>query len=109
VIGSRGLSVEDGAREQTHCREIPAPLFRVLPLVRAYLLAFGLTTILIGLFLLFAGYVHIGCTVGGTSSNPTFSNCSGANDLEFGGAVLTIAAILMFIGAMVPDSTSRYK
>jgi hypothetical protein len=77
--------------------------------VRAYLLAFGLTTIMIGVFLLFAGYVHIGCTVGGTGNNPTFSNCNGANDLLFGGAVLTIAAVVMFIGAMVPDSTSRYK
>ena len=77
--------------------------------MRAYLLAFGLVTIMLGLFALFAGYVHIGCTVGGTSSNPTFSNCGGATDLEITGAVLTIAAVLMFIGSLVPDSTSRYK
>jgi cytochrome c biogenesis factor len=77
--------------------------------VRSYLLAFGLTTIVIGVFLLFAGYVHIGCTVGGTSSNPTFSNCSGATDLEIGGVILTVAAVLMLLGSLVPDSSSRYK
>ena len=77
--------------------------------MRAYLLAFGLVAIVLGLFLLFAGYVRIGCTVGGTDSNPTFSNCSGATDLEIGGAVLTIAAVLLFIGSFVPDRSSRYK
>jgi len=77
--------------------------------VRAYLLALGLATIVLGLFLLFAGFVHIGCTVGGSSTNPTFSNCGGATDLEIGGAILTIAAVLMFIGSVVPDSSSRYK
>lgn len=77
--------------------------------MRAYLLALGLATIVLGLFLLFAGFVHIGCTVGGSSTNPTFSNCGGATDLEIGGAILTIAAVLMFIGSVVPDSSSRYK
>jgi hypothetical protein len=77
--------------------------------VRVYLVAIGLATILLGLFLLFAGYVHIGCTVGGSRANPTFSNCSGATDLEIAGAVLTIAAVLMFVGSFVPDSSSRYK
>jgi hypothetical protein len=77
--------------------------------VRAYLLALGLATIFLGLFLLFAGYVHIGCSVGGTSANPTFSNCAGATDLEIGGAVLTIAAVAMFAGSLVPDPESRYK
>jgi hypothetical protein len=77
--------------------------------VRAYLLAFGLVALILGLFLLFAGYVHIGCTVGGTSSNPSFSSCGGATDLEIGGGILTVAAILMFIGSLVPDETSRYK
>jgi hypothetical protein len=77
--------------------------------VRAYLLAFGLVTIMIGLFLLFAAYVHIGCSYGGSSANPTYYNCNGANEIEFGGIVLMIAAVVMFLGAMVPDSTSRYK
>jgi hypothetical protein len=77
--------------------------------VRAYLLAFGLATVVLGLFLLFVGYVHIGCTVGGTSADPTFSHCSGATDLEVGGAALTVAAALMFLGSFVPDSSSRYK
>jgi predicted anti-sigma-YlaC factor YlaD len=77
--------------------------------VRAFLLAFGLATIVMGLFLLFAGYVHIGCSVGGTTANPTSSNCSAATDLEIAGAVLTIAAVMMFLGGFVPDSSSRYK
>jgi hypothetical protein len=77
--------------------------------VRAYFLAFGLVTVMLGAFLLFAGYVRIGCTVTGTMSNPTFTNCGGAADLEFGGAVLLIFAAIMFIAMMVPDSTSRYK
>lgn len=77
--------------------------------MRAYLLAIGSATILLGLFLLFAGYVGIGCSVGGTSSAPTLSNCGAATDLEIGGAVLTIAAILMFAGSLVPDSSARYK
>ena len=77
--------------------------------MRAYLLAFGLTTIMLGVFALFAGFVHIGCTVGGTGMNPTFSNCGGATDLEVAGVVLIVAAALMFVGSLVPDSTSRYK
>jgi hypothetical protein len=77
--------------------------------VRAYLLAFGLATIVLGLFLLFAGSVNIGCTVGGTSANPTFSNCAGAFDLELVGAVLTVAAVLMFAGIFVPERRSSYK
>ena len=77
--------------------------------MKAYLLALGLATVLLGLFFLFAGYVHIGCTVGGTSSNPTFSNCSGATDLEIGGVAMTIAAAVMFLGGLVPDSSARYK
>jgi cytochrome c biogenesis factor len=74
--------------------------------VRGYLVAFGLVALVLGLFLLFAGYVHIGCTVGGTGSNPTFSNCGGAIDLEIGGVVLTVAAILLFAGSLVPYRSS---
>ncbi|MGA9839946.1 MAG: hypothetical protein WBF81_09525 [Thermoplasmata archaeon] len=77
--------------------------------MRAYLLAFGSVALMLGLFLLFAGYVHIGCTVGGTGANPTFSNCGGATDLVVAGAVLTIAAVVLFVGAAVPDGTSRYR
>lgn len=77
--------------------------------MRAGLLAFGLATIVLGLFLLFAGYVHIGCTVGGTATNPTFSNCSRATDLEIGEVILTIAAALMFVGGFVPESSSHDK
>jgi predicted anti-sigma-YlaC factor YlaD len=77
--------------------------------VRAFLLALGLATILLGVFLLFAGYVGIGCSVGGTSSNPVLSNCGGAIELEIGGAVTIVAAIMMFAGSLVPDSSARYK
>jgi predicted anti-sigma-YlaC factor YlaD len=77
--------------------------------MRSYLLAFGLVAIMIGVFLLFAGYVRIGCSVGGSSSNPSFSNCNGATELEEAGAVVSAIAIALFAGALVPDSTSRYK
>jgi hypothetical protein len=77
--------------------------------LRAYLLAIGLATLVMGLFLMFAGYVHIGCTVGGNANDPVFSNCSGAIELEVVGAILTVAAGLMFAGTLVPDTSSRYK
>lgn len=77
--------------------------------MRTYLLALGLATIVLGLFLLLAGYVGIGCTVGGTRSNPTLSNCGAAIELEAGGGVMIVAAILMFAGSVVPDSSSRYQ
>ena len=77
--------------------------------MRAYLLAIGLATVVLGLFLLFAGSVNIGCTVGGTSANPTYSSCGGAYDLELAGAVLTGAAILMFVGTLIPERRSSYK
>ena len=64
---------------------------------------------MLGLFLLFAGYVHIGCTVGGSSANPTFTDCGGATDLEIVGGILTLVAVVLFVGALVPDSSSRYK
>jgi predicted anti-sigma-YlaC factor YlaD len=76
--------------------------------MRAYLLAFGLVAIMLGLFLLFAGYEKIGCSVGGSSENPTFSNCNGATELEEAGAVLTVIAVVLFAGALVPDQSSRY-
>jgi hypothetical protein len=80
-----------------------------MPTMRSYLLAFGLVAIMLGLFLLFAGYEKIGCTVSGPSSNPTFTNCNGATELEEAGAVITLLAVGLFAGAFVPDSSSRYK
>jgi len=77
--------------------------------MRSYLLAFGLVAILLGLFLLFAGFVRIGCSVGGSTSDPTFSNCNGATELEEAGAVLTVVAVILFAAALVPNRESRYK
>jgi len=77
--------------------------------MRSYLLALGLTILVLGLFLWFAGSVHIGCTVNGSSMNPTFSNCGGATDLELGGIILTVIAVALLVGSLVPDSSSRYK
>ncbi|MCI4372403.1 MAG: hypothetical protein L3K02_01975 [Thermoplasmata archaeon] len=77
--------------------------------MRSYLLAVGLVAIMLGLFLLFAGFVRIGCTVGGPSSNPSFTDCNGATELEEAGAVLTVVAIVLFASAFVPNSSSRYK
>ena len=77
--------------------------------MRSHLLAFGLVALVLGLFLLFAGYMGVGCSVGGTSANPTLSNCGGATDLEIGGGILTILALLLVIGSLVPNSSSRYR
>jgi uncharacterized membrane protein YadS len=71
--------------------------------MRTFWLALGLATILLGLFLLFAGYVGVGCSVGGSSANPTLSNCGAASELEVAGAILTVVAVLMFVGAFVPE------
>jgi hypothetical protein len=76
--------------------------------MRAYLLAIGLTTLMIGLFLWFAGSVNIGCSVGGTSANPTFSNCGGAVELDIVGVILTIAGIVMIIGTWIPAGSSDH-
>lgn len=77
--------------------------------MRAYLLATGLAILVVGLFLLFAGYVHIGCSVGGTGMNPTFSNCGGATDLELAGATLSIVAVVLFAAGFIPEHSSSYK
>ena len=77
--------------------------------MRAYLLALALTSFFLGLPLFFAGYVHIGCTVSTSGGQAVFTNCSGANSLEFGGAVLMVAAILLLAASFVPNEQSRYK
>jgi hypothetical protein len=77
--------------------------------MRAYLLAFALTAFFLGLPLFFAGYVHIGCTVSTEGGQTTFSNCSGANSLEFGGAVLLVAAVVLLVASFVPNDQSRYS
>ncbi|MCI4321655.1 MAG: hypothetical protein L3K18_02345 [Thermoplasmata archaeon] len=77
--------------------------------MRAYLLAMGLTALFLGLPLFFAGYVHIGCTVSTSEGTTQFSNCSGANSLEFGGGLLVVAALVLFGASFVPNEQSRYK
>jgi hypothetical protein len=78
-------------------------------IMRSYLVAFGLVALVLGLVLLLSGYERIGCTIGGSSSNPTVTNCNGATELEEAGAFLTVLAVILFAGALVPDRTSRYK
>jgi predicted anti-sigma-YlaC factor YlaD len=77
--------------------------------MRSYLVAFGLVAIALGLVLFLAGYEKIGCTVGGSSSDPTFTNCNGATELEEAGGFSIVLAVILFAGALVPDSSSRYK
>jgi hypothetical protein len=77
--------------------------------MRAYLVALGLTALILGVPLFFAGYVHVGCTVSGPSSNPVFTDCSGANNLELGGVILIVAAVVFFAASFVPNDQSRYK
>lgn len=77
--------------------------------MRSFYIALGIVTLVFGLFLLFAGYVHIGCTVGGTSTNPTYTNCGGALDLEIIGGIFTIAAIVMFAVSFIPYDTATVR
>jgi hypothetical protein len=77
--------------------------------LRAYLVAFGLTALFIGLPLLFAGYVRVGCTVTMMGGNAVYSNCGGANALELAGGVLVVAALIFFAASFVPSEQSRYK
>jgi hypothetical protein len=77
--------------------------------MRAYLVAFGLTTLIIGLPLFFAGYVHVGCSVSSSGGTTMYSNCGGANELELGGGILIVAAVIFFAASFIPNDQSRYK
>jgi hypothetical protein len=77
--------------------------------VRAYLLAFGLTALIIGLPILFAGSVGIGCTVTDHGTSTVYSNCGGAQSLELIGEILIVLAVIFFVGSFVPNSDNRYK
>jgi hypothetical protein len=77
--------------------------------VRAYLIAFGLTALIIGLPLLLSGEVGIGCTVTNHGGTTTYTNCGGAQALILGGEILVVAAVLFFVGAVIPANRSQYK
>ncbi|HXQ48905.1 MAG TPA: hypothetical protein VN842_03910 [Thermoplasmata archaeon] len=70
--------------------------------MRAYLIAFGLTALIIGLPLLVAGEVGIGCTVTQQNGATVYSDCGGAQALVLGGTVLIVAAAIFFAGSFVP-------
>ncbi|MCI4327785.1 MAG: hypothetical protein L3K16_09195 [Thermoplasmata archaeon] len=76
--------------------------------MRAYLIAIGLTALILGLPLLLAGEVGIGCTVTNHGGTTVYSDCGGAQSLIFGGAVLIIAAVVCIIASFVPNTQSRY-
>ena len=77
--------------------------------MRAYLLAFGLTALVIGLPLLLMGEVGIGCTVTNHGGTPAYSDCGGAQSLILGGEILVIAAAIFLIGSFVPNAQSQYS
>ncbi|HEV8050768.1 MAG TPA: hypothetical protein VGP88_09285 [Thermoplasmata archaeon] len=77
--------------------------------MRAYLIAFGLTALIIGLPLLLAGEVGIGCTVTQHGGSTTYSDCGGAQSLIFGGVVLIVAAAILIAASFIPNDRSRYK
>jgi hypothetical protein len=70
--------------------------------VRAYLIAFGLTALIIGLPLLLAGEVGIGCTVTDQGGRATYSDCGGAQALVVGGEILVVVAVALFLGSVLP-------
>jgi hypothetical protein len=75
--------------------------------MRAYFVAIGLAVLFVGLPLLLAGYVRIGCTVTMSGAGTSYSNCGGADALEFIGAALTVIALIFFAASFVPtDRTS---
>jgi len=77
--------------------------------MRAYLVALGITALVLGLPLLFAGEVGIGCTVTTHGGSTTYSDCSGAQTLVLGGGLLVLAGVIFFAGSFVPNAESRYK
>jgi hypothetical protein len=77
--------------------------------VRAYLVALGLATLFVGLPLLLAGYVRIGCTVSTAGGGTAYSNCGGADALEFIGAALAVVALIFFAASFVPTERTSYK
>jgi hypothetical protein len=76
--------------------------------VRAYLIAIGLTALFLGLPLLLAGEVGVGCTVTDHGGTPVYSDCGGAQALIQGGAILAVAGVVSIIASFVPNSQSRY-
>jgi hypothetical protein len=77
--------------------------------MRAYLVALGLATFFVGLPLLFAGYVHIGCSMTQSGGSTMYSNCGGANGLELAGGILVVVGLIFFAASFVPNNQSRYK
>ena len=77
--------------------------------MRAYFIALGLTALIIGLPLLLAGEVGIGCTVTQQGGTTVYSNCSGAQSLVLGGAILVVAAAILIACSFVPTTRSQYK
>jgi hypothetical protein len=77
--------------------------------MRAYFIALGLTTLFLGIPLLFAGEVRIGCTVSTQGGSTTYSNCGGADELVLGGEILVVAGIIFFAASFIPNDQSRYK
>jgi hypothetical protein len=74
--------------------------------VRAYLIAFGLTALFIGLPLLLAGEVGIGCTVTDQGGRAMYSDCGGAQTLILGGEILVVLAAALFVGSVLPIARS---
>jgi hypothetical protein len=74
--------------------------------VRAYFIAFALTALVVGLPVLFAGEVRIGCTVTDRGSTTTYSDCGGADALVLGGEILVVAAAIFFAASFVPVKSS---
>jgi hypothetical protein len=70
--------------------------------MRGYFVALGLTTLFLGLPILFAGYVGIGCSMTTSAGSTVLSNCGGAAALELAGAVLILAALVFFAASFVP-------
>jgi SNF family Na+-dependent transporter len=77
--------------------------------VRAYLIAFGLTALVIGLPLLLSGEVGIGCTVTNHGGTTTYSDCAGAHSLIVAGEIGVVAAVVLFIAAVIPSNRSQSK
>jgi hypothetical protein len=77
--------------------------------MRAYFIAIGLTALIIGVPLWFAGYEHIGCSVQTVGGMNVFTNCGGANDLVLGGAILALVGVVCLGLSFIPNDQSRYK
>jgi hypothetical protein len=71
--------------------------------MRAYFVALGVTSLVLGVPLWFAGDVGVGCSVSGSGSNAVLSNCGGAVDLLWIGGIIVAIGLIFVAASFIPE------